>query len=258
MSPALPPAALLVAGAFSPAEPVAAMARIRARTDGEPVLWWWQGDVFGKRPGEIATRLMRITGIGFNRLRRLPDGLWESVMSEAGYYIDGTTGAVLETWTNPYTGKAVRPQHNRLRLRYLLEDSGVIRPSFPGVPFEGQVAAPMIVGDTVWSSERLAAQFPAPAAAPGSPKGLAGAPMEMTHFTAALADVQDPAIKVVPATMSHTTMWSFYPWMDMPPDSGYVLSVIIGRKIAGPAEIPEPLRARIDRDHPGLLVNPDV
>ncbi len=244
------------------AEPVAAMARIRARADGEPVLWWWQGDVFGKRPGEIAKRLLRITGIGFNRLRRLPDGLWESSMSEAGYYIDADTGVFLETWTNPYTGQAVKPPHNRLRLRYVIEDSGLVRSSIPGVPFDGQVAAPMIVGDTVWSSERLAAQFPEPAAVSGSPKGLpnglAGAPMEMTHFCASLADVNNPALSVVPATMSHTTMWSFYPWMGMPPDAGYVLSVIIGRKIAGPAEIPALLRERIERDHPGFLEKPDV
>ncbi|MEQ1800759.1 MAG: DUF1838 family protein [Gammaproteobacteria bacterium] len=260
MSPSLPPPALLAALATLPAGPVAAMARIRARVDGEPVLWWWQGDVFGKRPGEIARRLLRITGIGFNRIRRLPDGLWESGMSEAGYYIDAESGAVLDAWVNPYTGRSVRPQHNRLRLRYVIEDGGLIRPSFQGVPFEGQVAAPMTVGDTVWSSERLAAQFPAPAGAPppGSPKGLSGAPMEMTHFCASLPDVLDPDLDVVPATMSHTTLWSFYPWMDMPPDSGYVLSEIIGRKIAGPADIPAVLRARIERDHPGFLEKPDV
>jgi len=239
-------------------ELVAAMARIRARTDGEPVLWCWQGDVFGKRPGEIAKRLLRITGIGFNRVRRLPDGLWESSMSEAGYYIDADTGSFLESWTNPYTGQAVKPPHNRLRLRYVIEDSGLVRSSIPGVPFDGQVAAPTIVGDIVWTSERLAAQFPAPAEISGSPKGLSGAPMEMTHFCASLADVNNPALSVVPATMSHTTMWSFYPWMGMPPEAGYVLSVIIGRKIAGPAEIPALLRERIERDHPGFLDKPDV
>ena len=92
MSPSLPPAAMLVVSAVSMTDPVAVLARIRARMDGEPVLWWWQGDVFGKRPGEIAKRLLRITGIGFNRLRRLPDGLWESSMSEAGYtnYVNGS------------------------------------------------------------------------------------------------------------------------------------------------------------------------
>jgi hypothetical protein len=240
------------------AGPVAALARIRARADGEPVLWHWQGDVFGKRPGEIAKHLLRITGIGFNRLHRLPDGLWESRMSEAGYYIDADTGSFLETWTNPYTGLVVKPQNNRLRLRYLIEDSGAIRPSFPGVPFDGRVAGPLLVGDTVWSSERLAAQFPAPAASSGSPKGLAGAPMEMTHFCASLADVNNAELAVVPATMSHSTMWSFYPWMGMPPDAGYVLSEIIGRKLAGPAEIPALLRDRIEQDHPGFLSKPDV
>lgn len=249
---------MLVATAVSMTDPVAVLARIRARMDGEPVLWWWQGDVFGKRPGEIARRLLRITGIGFNRLRRLPDGLWESKMSEAGYYIDAETGSFLETWTNPYTGEPVKPPHNRLRLRYVIEDSGLVHPSIPGVTFDGRVAAPVIVGDTVWSSERLAAQFPAPADIPGSPKGLAGAPMEMTHFCASLADVHNPELAVVPATMSHTTMWSFYPWMNMPSDSGYVLSEIIGRKIAGPAEIPALLRKRIDEDHPGFLAEPDV
>ena len=253
----------MVVSAVSMTDPVAVLARIRARMDGEPVLWWWQGDVFGKRPGEIAKRLLRITGVGFNRLRRLPDGLWESNMSEAGYYIDTESGSFLDAWTNPYTGQSVQPPHNRLRLRYVIEDSGLVRPSIPGVPFDGRVGAPMIVGDTVWSSERLAAQFPVRAessatAQGGSPKGLEGAPMEMTHFCASLADVNNPAVNVVPATMSHTTMWSFYPWMGMPPDSGYVLSEIIGCKIAGPAEIPAPLRRRIDADHPGFLEKPDV
>ena len=109
---------------ISATQPVATLARIRARSDGEPVLWWWQGEVLGKRPGEIAKRLMRITGIGFNRLSRLPDGLWESRMSEAGYYIDAETGAFLDSWTNPYTGRVVSPPANRLRLRYLIEDNG--------------------------------------------------------------------------------------------------------------------------------------
>jgi hypothetical protein len=199
---------------ISAAEPVATLARIRARSDGQPVLWWWHGEVLGKRPGEIARRLMRINGVGFNRLR----------------------------------------------LRYLIEAGGLIRPSFPGAPFDGQVAAPLVVGDRVWSSERLAAQFPAPAtpAVPGAPKGLAGEPMEVTHFCAALADVENPLLPVVPATMSHTTMWSFYPWMGMDADAGYVLSEIIGMKIAGPDYIPAALRERIERDHPGFLANPDI
>ena len=245
---------------ISASQPVAALARIRARSDGEPVLWWWQGEVLGKRPGEIAKRLMRINGIGFNRLTRLPDGLWESKMSEAGYYIDADSDAFLDHWTNPYTNRVVTPPANRLRLRYLIEDSGLIRPSFPGAPFEGRVGAPLIVGDTVWSSERLAAQVPAPAtpSAPGAPKGLAGEPMEVTHFCASLTDVNNPLLSVVPATMSHTTLWSFYPWMGMEADAGYVLSEIIGRKIAGPANIPTALRERIERDHPGFLANPDI
>ena len=82
--------------------------------------------------------------------------------------------------------------------------------------------------------------------------------MEMTHFCASLADVNDSELTVVPATMSHTTMWSFYPWMGMPADAGYVLSEIIGRKLAGPAEIPALLRDRIERDHPGFLGNGDM
>lgn len=53
-------------------------------------------------------------------------------------------------------------------------------------------------------------------------------------------------------------MWSFYPWMGMEAGGGYVLSEIIGRKIAGPADIPAALRERIERDHPGFLASPDI
>ncbi len=82
--------------------------------------------------------------------------------------------------------------------------------------------------------------------------------MEVTHFCASLADVSNPLLSMVPATMSHTTMWSFYPWMAMEDGAGYVLSEIIGRKIAGPADIPAALRERIERDHPGFLASPDI
>lgn len=238
--------------------PVALMARVRARSDGEPVLWWWQGQVFGKRPGEIARCLMIIQGIGFNRVRRLQENLWESAMSEAGYYQDAETGAVLDTWTNPYTGKAVKPAHNRLKLRYLITDDGEIRPPMPGLTFDGRVEAPVVNGDVVWVTERLAAEFPKPSDLPGAPKGLAGAPMEVSRFCATLADVASAGLDVVPATMSHTTLWSFYPWMDMPPDAGYVLTEIVGRKVAGPMALPEALRQRIHQDHPGFLEDPGI
>ena len=241
--------------------PVAVLARIRARLDGEPVLWWWQGEVFGKRPGEIAKRLLIIHGIGFNRMRRLAEGHWESRMSEAGYYLDVESGQPAESWTNPYTGESRTPPQNRLRLHYCIEDSGLIRPPVPDVPFEGWVAPPQTSGDTVWSSERLAASFAAPesGANTSSPlQGLSGAPMEVSHFSACLNDFNNPDLAVVPANMSHSTLWSFYPWMGMPPDSGYVLSEIIGRKLAGPLEIPRALREKIERDYPGFLAAPDV
>ena len=280
MTPSLPPGPLYVAAAASAAgpatdaaallagEPVALMARIRARADGGLVLWWWQGDVFGKRPGEITRRLLRISGVGFNRIRRQPDGLWESTMSEAGYYADADTGEILDAWTNPYTGREVRPEHNRLKLHYLIEPGGVIRPAMPGVPFEGRVGPAIVSGDTVWMSERLAASFPAapppkPGADPGpdggkAPKGLIGEPMEVTHFVASVADVNDARLEVVPATMSHSTIWSFYPWLGMEPASGYVITEIIGRKVADEAAVPAALRARIDRDHPGLFGSPGI
>lgn len=82
--------------------------------------------------------------------------------------------------------------------------------------------------------------------------------MEVIHFCASLADVNNPLPSLVPATMSHTTMWNFYPWMGMEADAGHVLSEIIGRKIARPADIPAALRERIERDHPGFLANPDI
>lgn len=261
MSPSLPPAALMAAAAapdLTAGSPVALMARVRARSDGLPVLWWWQGQVHGKRPGEMAQRLMDIQGVGFNRVRRLPDGHWESTMSEAGYYQDAASGAVLDAWANPYSGKVVKPAHNRLKLRYLIADDGEIRPSMPGLIFDGRVEAPLLSGDLVWVTERLAAEFPRPADLPGAPKGLSGAPMEVSRFCARLADVANGALEVVPATMSHTTLWSFYPWMEMPADEGYVLTEIVGRKVAGAAELPEALRQRIQGDHPGFLEDPGL
>jgi hypothetical protein len=257
--PSLPPGAPLT-GVHSPADDAPAlMARLRGGAGGSAALWWWQGQVHGKRPGEIGRLLLGIHGIGFSRMSREADGSWTLTMSEAGYYRDSDTGEIIDRWLNPYTGREVEPRHNRLRLRYSITADGIIQPSLPAGRFDGFVGPVTRNGDRVWVHERLAAEFPAKTAGGvAAPQGLIGEPMEMTSFSARLDDALRSDAGFVPATMDHGTIWSFYPWMGMTTDSGYVIMQIVGRKLGSPGEIPVALRRRIDADHPGLLEDPGI
>lgn len=246
--------------------PVALVARIRGGAGGRAALWWWSGTVFGRRAGELAKPLLTVTGIGFSRFSREPDGTWRFAMSEAGYFADLATGEFLREWVNPWTGRTLEPPPNRLMLRYTIGEDGRIAPPIPGVPFDGQVGPAVASGDSVWVTERLMASFPKAAAAGPDGKdtrdskhaGPTGNPVEFSTFQARASDLAGDASSEVPATMHHQAAWGFYPWLGMAGEAGDVITQIVGRKVAGPGELPVPLRERVEREYPGLLADPGI
>ena len=45
-----------------PNDVIAAYARMRGNLDGTPGMWWYRGNVFAKRDGDVAVRVLKIEG----------------------------------------------------------------------------------------------------------------------------------------------------------------------------------------------------
>ena len=78
---------------------------------GEVSLYWWQGVVYSRIPGEKDRHIFDVQGINVRQCARFEDetrGLgFRSVSREVMFYLDPATGEVLREWENPWTGETV-------------------------------------------------------------------------------------------------------------------------------------------------------
>ena len=83
--------------------------------DGEPVYWFWRGDVYSRRAGEPDKLLFKVEGLNTRTCVRRTDPErgegFRSVSRELLIYLDPKTGQPLGKWTNPWTGQAVDVMH---------------------------------------------------------------------------------------------------------------------------------------------------
>ena len=78
---------------------------------GEDAVYWWQGKMYSRRPGEKDRHLFNVQGMNVRQCAILEDpkkGLgYRTVSREVMFYLDPETNEVVDTWTNPWTGEEV-------------------------------------------------------------------------------------------------------------------------------------------------------
>ena len=93
-----------------PRDNLTALIKLQADTSGADVIGGFPGEVWGWVPGEGNKLLFRSYGIGASHAEETADG-WRFYHRELMYYLDPETGEILDTWTNPYTGRTVEVLH---------------------------------------------------------------------------------------------------------------------------------------------------
>jgi hypothetical protein len=259
----LAPFAAAAAPALDLSKPVDmfnAYARMRGRGAAGPGLWWYEGTAFGQRAGEPQEALLGIEGFSFNRLIVNADGTLSQHMAETGYFKDLKTGAIVDSWVNPYTGQSVKPAHYHTRQNVVAtvdslksEESGRARGETKGR------IGPAISGvDTTWITENFSTKIALPPRE-GETAGAVMIASSMAVFAALTKDLADAKRDFVPATLTFQSVGDrFLPWMGMGAAPGLSVWQLMGRKVRTSAECPPILRARIDKDFPGWLADPGV
>jgi hypothetical protein len=91
---------------FNPLNPyhnAEVFSRMQLGNDGKTNYGWFSGRVFAVIGDEETIRpLFDVEGFGANRHIRQPDGTYQHLHREVGYYKDLRTGEIIEQWANPY------------------------------------------------------------------------------------------------------------------------------------------------------------
>jgi hypothetical protein len=80
--------------------------------DGRPVIFWWQGRMYSRVPGEKDRLLFNVHGMNIRQCASVPDDPvrgrgYASVSREVMFYLDPKTNAVVRRWRNPWLDRDV-------------------------------------------------------------------------------------------------------------------------------------------------------
>lgn len=215
-----------------------------AVTDGEPVYYSWQGEVYSQIPGERDRHLFNVQGLSTRACISLVDGAGEPgfrmVSREVMLYLDPATDTVLQTWDNPWTNETVTvlPVANdpvNSRPFWAQGDRGAF--AFPG----------QIQGDHAVISFVIPLFYPNPLAGdyPSYVGGYYQA-TEMFNFFVPLTElVADAQTDVESVVFAWTRVAPWLPWQAMGDRPGGLLIQATGLRRDRWEAVPEPLRQAV-------------
>jgi hypothetical protein len=120
-----------------------AMLKMRADIAGKDCLFAFPGEAWAMVPQEQNYRCFKTFGIGATRIEEVEEG-WRIYSREVLYYMDPDTGAILDTWANPFLGgRDVEVMHiaNDPVNGVFMREGGhpVLRPPYPYVAYGDDV-----------------------------------------------------------------------------------------------------------------------
>ncbi|MFT7573525.1 MAG: hypothetical protein ACI9JL_004589 [Paracoccaceae bacterium] len=222
--------------------------------DGELVLWWWRGNVWGKMNDDIAVNLMVVEGLTFHRLTRTSDTTYEQVSAGRGTFRDVESNAPLETWTNPFNGVVGTPDRVVSLNRETVSARGPHRElSDRLIAYEGSFDTPIVNSGKVFMTENFVSKVK------GRNAGTVGTTSSLTVFTADAVDMANDDAVFRPCTMNYQSLGGFRPWMGLDNSKGMISWQVYGQKLQGnTASAPDDIKSWVEREYPGFLDDPKI
>ena len=221
--------------------------------DGEPTVYFFEGNAFSRIPGERDRLLFSYQAFNVRACVSTPDGGFRIVSREALFYQDPRTGEVVDTWTNPWTDEDVEVLH-------VAND-----PVNNGFAPEGR-RGPFSLGATFadgtgWLRFEVPLFYTNPLG--GDYQEYVGGTyqaIEMFTFFFDAADVASADDDVAEGT---TVAWSrvaqWLPWMKMGGRVGYMVFSGAGKRLEGGyADLPADVRSVVEARYPAYTEPPPL
>ena len=233
---------------------------------GEDTVFWWQGKMYSRRPGEKDRHLFNVQGMNVRQCKVLNDpkkGLgYRSVSREVMFYLDPKTNEVMDTWTNPWTGEEVQviqvandPVNMTLgdgRFPiYAYNDDGTPRARWDGFQHDGF----FLNGG---GAARLFYDNPLA----GDYQAYVGGTYHAMEFGTGAVPIQDlldgEADHVKDRVISWARVSKFLPWMKMGDRDGVVIFHTAGLRLDSWDDLPDIMKNEIRENYPAYVTAPPV
>lgn len=243
------PAAGAALDLAKPDDAVKAMRKFQSSLkDGKPTIFWFQGNVYSRVPGEKDRQLFTYQALNIRASQTLSEpgrGYgYRLVSRELLLYLDPKTKEVLRIWKNPWTNQEVEVVH-------IANDPVTMRPTFAQGP-----QGPYQFGGTVkdgWGNYSIEVPLFYPNPLGGDYQPYVGGTyqaMEMFNFFFPAGELMGPSDEVDDVSVAWARVAQWLPWMEMGDRHGYMLYSGAGRRIASYDQLPEVLKKEIEANYP--------
>jgi hypothetical protein len=240
-----------------PVDRLMALVKLRGSLDGRMVMWWMKG----VRYGVVDDILQPLFGMLIGSFQQLMptdrDDSYILNMLELSYFTDLDTGAVLDTFTNPYNGKLCEVPEQRLG-PYPVEmtPTGVVLPDVPAfgdVKLTTRVGPAIVSGDDVWlrddSSVKVDSDHP-----------MMGKHTynELVTYHGSLSQINDPDVASADADIAFQSVTSWREWLRAEDVGGHTTARATGRKIYRSEDFPPDYQAAARDRHGEIFADPEA
>jgi hypothetical protein len=226
-------------------------------------------------PGQLTRPILGMVGFGCGSVQAQPDGTYHSLWKEVLYYTDLKSGAVVDSWVNPYNAVTcdVMQVHNasvNMVLKAHLPDYAALKEKTgremaysspeteldPTHPYYLQSA---VVGDMVTLFSDARGYVPNPLDPKVWPRESTGDHYSVAEFymnSGSLKALLDKKIANVPSTGNWNRLGPWLPWMMMGGQPGELFYRSVTRKLNSAKELPAYVRDYTEKHHPEFLIPP--
>jgi len=225
--------------------------------DEKMYFWWMRGTRYGVVDAEATPFWDMYVGTWF-KTRDREDGNYEVIMGAANFYTPPGETTLLETFSNPYTGRDVKLNYKEPKPWTTVMAPGVGSAFAPAMPnmktTSGNAAGPgwiegedvAIRGDMFMYAEPLDAQA-------GPPPFRVN---DWSTYVGKLSELADPALKSAPCVQYFTDILTWPQWLEMGAQPGSYVSRCFGRKVADYAQMPATWRKLFEAAFPAVAKDP--
>ena len=198
--------------------------------DNEPITYVWQGRAYSRVPGERDRQLFQVLGMNVRQCVTVTDPTmgegYRLVSREIMLYLDPTTGEILRTWTNPWSGETVDVIH-------VANDPVNQRPQF-GIDKDGNERKfePRVVDGTAFMAFEVPLFYTNPLG--GDYQKYVGGTYHATEifdFTGNIDDIADLSKHTADINVAWVRIAQWLPWMEMNGRAGLMYVNATGKKL---------------------------
>jgi hypothetical protein len=241
-----------------PWDRLTALVKLRGSLDGRTVMWWMKGVRYGVVNENIIDPLFGMLVGSFQRITKAEDGKgYVLTMLELGYFTDLETGAVLDTWRNPYNGKLCTVPEQRLGpFPVQLTPTGVVLPDVPAfgdVDLRTRVGPAIVNGDDVWIRDDSTVKV-------DSDHPMMGKHTynELATYRGSLSEINNPDIASAAADINFQSVTSWREWFQADDVGGHTTARASGSKIYRTEDFPAEYQAAANSRHKEIISDPDA